>query len=61
MCLRRGFASKDALAIHKARKRQVRPNSGNELIWKQEDSSYRWFISVLNEDRQAKGLPPIEM
>ena len=51
----------EALAIHRARKRHVSPNSGNELVWKQQDADHRYYVGVINEDRQARGLPLIEM
>jgi hypothetical protein len=51
----------EALAIHRARKRQVRPNSSGELAWKQQDGNYRYYLGVINEDRRAKGLPLIEL
>ena len=42
-------------------KASSRANSGNELVWKQQDADHRYYVGVINEDRQARGLPLIEM
>jgi hypothetical protein len=51
----------DALAVHKARGVEVGrkgyASSSSELAWKQQDGNYRYYLGVINEDRQSRGLP----
>jgi hypothetical protein len=51
------------LAVHHARGREVSrkgyANSSSELAWKQQDGNYRYYLGMLNEDRQSRGLPLI--
>jgi hypothetical protein len=56
----------EALSIHRALGKRVRRRDGSfvngatSLAFQQADGDYRYFLGVLNEDRQAKGLPLIE-
>ena len=57
---------REALDIHRALGRRVRKPGGGfvagetAFAFQQQDGDYRFYIGVLNEDRQARGLPLIE-
>jgi hypothetical protein len=52
--------------MHRGQGRQIanhpkQVSSSTELAWRQADANYRYYLGVINEDRQARGLPLIEI